>query len=212
MKAWEHFKTITNHKILVMKGCFRVGLYKQGLLHDLSKYTPTEFLVGCKYFQGNLSPNNIERKEKGFEAPKTVSCLKALEYEEILVGGRTYEKLCHRPMEIEELKGYPLVGLGRETVTYELYRNFFVGYKVDMELDIEVATSDLMLPLLENNFGLGFMPEQMARPLIEEGKLVRIPLNAAPPKRSIQIVADRGRGRSLATGIFYQYLETAGLV
>lgn len=141
-----------------------------------------------------------------FEAPKTASCLKVLDYEEVLVGGRTYEKLCHRPMEIEELKGYPLVGLGRETVTYELYRNFFVGYKVDMELDIEVATSDLMLPLLENNFGLGFMPKQMARPLIEEGKLVRIPLNAVPPKRSIQIVADRGRGRSLATGIFYQYL------
>ncbi|EOS21836.1 hypothetical protein C806_03977 [Lachnospiraceae bacterium 3-1] len=68
MKVWQHFKTITNHKILVMKGCFRVGLYKQGLLHDLSKYTPTEFLVGCKYFQGNLSPNNIERKEKGYSS------------------------------------------------------------------------------------------------------------------------------------------------
>ncbi|HPF29056.1 MAG TPA: catalase, partial [Lachnospiraceae bacterium] len=35
MKAWRHFITITRHKILVMKGCFAVGLYKQGLLHDL---------------------------------------------------------------------------------------------------------------------------------------------------------------------------------
>ncbi len=66
MKAWQHFKTINHHKMLVMKGCFRVGLYKQGLLHDLSKYSPTEFLVGCRYFQGNLSPNNIERLEKGY--------------------------------------------------------------------------------------------------------------------------------------------------
>lgn len=66
MKAWQHFKTISHHKILVMKGCFRVGLYKQGLLHDLSKYSPTEFLVGCRYYQGNLSPNNIERLEKGY--------------------------------------------------------------------------------------------------------------------------------------------------
>lgn len=66
MKAWQHFKTINRHKMLVMKGCFRVGLYKQGLLHDLSKYSPTEFLVGCRYFQGNLSPNNIERLEKGY--------------------------------------------------------------------------------------------------------------------------------------------------
>ena len=68
MKAWQHFKTITRHKALVMQGCFRVGLYRQGLLHDLSKYTPVEFLVGCRYFQGNLSPNNIERKQKGYSS------------------------------------------------------------------------------------------------------------------------------------------------
>ena len=39
-----HFCTITHHKMLVMKTCFKVGLYKQGLLHDLSKYTPIEFI------------------------------------------------------------------------------------------------------------------------------------------------------------------------
>ena len=49
IKALAHFHTITKHKILVMKECFRVGLYRQGLLHDLSKYSPTEFRVGCKY-------------------------------------------------------------------------------------------------------------------------------------------------------------------
>lgn len=65
-KAWSHFKTITYHKYLVAKGCFKVGLYRQGLLHDLSKYSPTEFLVGAKYYQGTCSPNNAERKEKGY--------------------------------------------------------------------------------------------------------------------------------------------------
>ena len=68
MKAWKHFCTINHHKHLVMKGCFAVGLYKQGLLHDLSKYTPTEFLVGCKYYQGTMSPNNAERKDKGYSS------------------------------------------------------------------------------------------------------------------------------------------------
>ena len=66
--AWKHFRTITYHKYLVMKGCFAVGLYKQGLTHDLSKYSPTEFLVGAKYFQGDRSPNNAEREEKGYSA------------------------------------------------------------------------------------------------------------------------------------------------
>lgn len=68
MRAWLHFKTITVHKLLVMKYCFRVGLYKQGLLHDLSKYSPTEFLVGAKYCTGTESPNNAERREKGYSS------------------------------------------------------------------------------------------------------------------------------------------------
>ena len=68
MKAWKHFKTITYHKYLVMKGCFRVGLYYQGIMHDISKYSPTEFLVGAKYYQGNRSPNNAEREEIGYSS------------------------------------------------------------------------------------------------------------------------------------------------
>ena len=68
MKAWNHFKTITYHKYLVMKGCFKVGLYRQGLTHDLSKYMPSEFLVGVKYYQGNRSPNNAEREAIGYSS------------------------------------------------------------------------------------------------------------------------------------------------
>lgn len=68
MKWLAHFKTIHHHKMLVMKHCFQVGLYKQGLLHDLSKYSPTEFLVGARYFQGTRSPNNAEREDKGYSS------------------------------------------------------------------------------------------------------------------------------------------------
>ena len=66
MKAWQHFKTITHHRWLVRQGCFKVGLYWQGLTHDLSKYTPAEFSVGAKYYQGTRSPNSAERDEKGY--------------------------------------------------------------------------------------------------------------------------------------------------
>ena len=68
LKPWKHLCTILHHKNLVRAGCFKIGLYKQGLLHDMSKYTPTEFLVGCKYYQGTMSPNNAEREDKGYSA------------------------------------------------------------------------------------------------------------------------------------------------
>ena len=68
MNIWKHFCTINHHKILVMRGCFQVGLIRQGLLHDLSKYSPTEFIVGCRYYQGNMSPNNAEREAVGYSS------------------------------------------------------------------------------------------------------------------------------------------------
>ena len=66
--VWKHFKTITYHKYLVAKGCFKVGLYVQGILHDMSKYGPTEFGVGIKYYQGNRSPNDAEREIRGYSS------------------------------------------------------------------------------------------------------------------------------------------------
>lgn len=43
-----------------------MGLYWQGLTHDLSKYSPREFWPGVKYFQGNRSPIEMEKKDKGY--------------------------------------------------------------------------------------------------------------------------------------------------
>ena len=62
----KHFITITKHRHLVMKLCFKMGLYKQGLLHDLSKYSYTEFSNSAKYYVGTYSPTMSERKEKGY--------------------------------------------------------------------------------------------------------------------------------------------------
>ena len=66
MHPWKHFKTITKHRWLVRKHCFSVGLYWRGLVHDLSKYSPAEFITGMKYYQGTRSPNTSERETIGF--------------------------------------------------------------------------------------------------------------------------------------------------
>ncbi len=62
MNISGHLKTINHHKLLVTKMCFQVGLYKQGLLHDLSKYHPKEFIPGIIYYQGTCSPYNMEKR------------------------------------------------------------------------------------------------------------------------------------------------------
>lgn len=68
MSLFRHLHTINKHRRLVRKGCFKVGLYKQGLMHDLSKYSPVEFMAGVRYYQGTRSPNNAQREHEGFSS------------------------------------------------------------------------------------------------------------------------------------------------
>ena len=61
-----HTKTILKHKKEVMKNCFRCGLFVQGITHDLSKFSPTEFIPGVLHYQGTRSPNEGEREDYGY--------------------------------------------------------------------------------------------------------------------------------------------------
>lgn len=62
----KHFILITKHKWVVFKLCCRVGIPWRGLVHDLSKYSPTEFLESVKYFNGNHSPITDCKRDKGY--------------------------------------------------------------------------------------------------------------------------------------------------
>lgn len=62
----SHFRTITRHRHKVIQHCFRAGIFIQGLQHDLSKYSPSEFWTGAKFYQGNRSPNEGEREAYGY--------------------------------------------------------------------------------------------------------------------------------------------------
>ncbi len=68
MNPIGHFITITKHRHKVIYHCVKCGILKRGLLHDLSKYTPTEFIPGAKYYLGTRSPNEAERNEKGYSS------------------------------------------------------------------------------------------------------------------------------------------------
>lgn len=61
-----HLSTINKHRHMVTKMCFKCGMYKQGLLHDLSKYSLVEFIPSVKYYQGNKSPITYEKQIKGY--------------------------------------------------------------------------------------------------------------------------------------------------
>ena len=61
----KHFRTITRHRHFVIAHCAKAGILWQGLRHDLSKYSPTEFIPGARFYQGDRSPNEKERELYG---------------------------------------------------------------------------------------------------------------------------------------------------
>ncbi len=63
---FKHLRTINRHRRKVIWHCFKAGIFWQGLKHDLSKYSPTEFIPGAKYAEGTRSPNEVERETYGY--------------------------------------------------------------------------------------------------------------------------------------------------
>ena len=64
-KLFKHLKTIRTHRKYVRKMCWKMGLFWQGLFHDLSKYSITELKM-CKYWTGKGSPHQACREAIGY--------------------------------------------------------------------------------------------------------------------------------------------------
>ena len=67
MGFWGHLGTVLTHKKQVWRLSIKAGIPLQGLTHDLSKFSPSEFLPGAKHYQGGKrSPNEREREILGY--------------------------------------------------------------------------------------------------------------------------------------------------
>lgn len=65
-KFFGHLHTINKHRFLVFKLSIKAGIPIRGLLHDLSKYSPTEFFESVKYYSGDKSPINNAYNKIGY--------------------------------------------------------------------------------------------------------------------------------------------------
>ena len=64
-----HLKTVLKHKYVVFVHSLKIGIPLRGLLHDLSKFSYSEFVNGAKYFtNGKKSPNEAEREQIGYSS------------------------------------------------------------------------------------------------------------------------------------------------
>ncbi len=168
----------------------------------IHNHTTPEILKNLAYgrldFAVLTTPVNLQ---KSFVSKELFS------FREILVAGKQYGQLANRVWQLQELETCSWVGLGEGTATYEMYKEFFMKNQADISLDMEAASSDLLIPLIQNNFGIGFVPQALAEPLTEAGSLVKIALSCGLPERKICLVYDKGRGRSAIGMKLQDYLS-----
>lgn len=149
------------------------------------------------HFAVVTSPSNIR-------LPLKETCLKS--FQEILIGGRHYSFLKDTPHNLSELLQYPFVCLGKDTMTYEFFSNLLLKYDLVFKPDIEVASTNQLMPMIKNDLGIGFIPEHFAREALESGEVFSIPLKEQIPRRSICLVENTSRCPSIAANALKQMI------
>lgn len=130
-----------------------------------------------------------------------------MEFQDILIGGQGFSQLRETPMTLMALADYPLVLLGRNTSTYAFFQKVYSQQGLLLAPDIEAATTDQILPLVQYDLGLGFVPSFFAEDAIARGDVFPIPLKTPLPPRHISLVQDKSRPVSGAARAFLALLK-----
>jgi DNA-binding transcriptional LysR family regulator len=117
---------------------------------------------------------------------------------DILVGGSNYAQLKDKRVSLREVLQYPFVSLAENTMTYALYKEFFARKGLVLKPDIELATADLMLPVIRHGLGIGFVPRELAEEALKNGEVVEIRIEEPIAERSICLVENTQKPLSLA--------------
>lgn len=127
-------------------------------------------------------------------------------FQDILISGPQFADLVGRKIHLADLAQYPLVCLARGTTAFEFYSKLYRDYGLELEADIEVATADLVLPMVRSGLGLGFLPYEFAREELQAGRVIRLDLIEPIPERHICLIQDEHRGLSVAARTFQKML------
>ena len=128
---------------------------------------------------------------------------------EIAVCGDAFRDLTEKTLSLGELTAYPIISLGRKAKTYEMYQNWFAENNVEFSPDIEAATADQILPMVKNNLGIGFVPEEFLKGEDSSG-IHCLKLVENTPVRSIVILKRRECSLSIAAQKMWEICKENG--
>lgn len=123
------------------------------------------------------------------------------EYREVAVCGAAFLELTKKTIAMSELSDYSIISLGKQTKTYDYYCEWFAKKGLPFAPDIEVATADQILPMVKNNLGIGFVPEDFFKDE-DNGNIFPLHLKEELPSRSVCYIKRKDQSLSIAAREF----------
>lgn len=170
-------------------------------------------------FKINTGSNNgiIEKLKNGLvdiafvstpcNISKPLSVITVKSFNDILIAGNAFKELQDKILKPEELCEYPFVSLRHTMQLRHFLDDFFAEKKLVLSPDIEADSADLLVPMISHNFGLGFVPQDMAEEAISRGEVFRIKLVEELPERQICMITDSHHPHSNASRLFIKTVK-----
>lgn len=128
-------------------------------------------------------------------------------YHDILIGGSRFEELKEEEVSLKELVTYPWISLTSETITRRFLNEYFEKYSLSFAPDMELATTDMILPAVRHNLGIGFIPAEFAESDLKAGQVFEIKVKEKLPERNIILIYDAEYPQSIAAKEFQKFLK-----
>ena len=133
-------------------------------------------------------------------------------YHDILISGNRFGELKDdgKEVSLKELVSYPWISLTAETITRRFLNEYFEKNSLTFTPDMELATTDMILPAVRHNLGLGFIPAEFADAELKSGQVFEIKVKEKLPERNIILIYDMEYPQSIAAKEFQKFLKEKG--
>lgn len=146
-----------------------------------------------------------------FSLDKSLKSVPIKRFQDIVVCGERYRYLTGEKVSFRELTGLCIVSVNKTTKTYEYYRTLFRRYGLEFAPEIEVSTSNQILPIVKNNLGIGFIPASFAENEIANGEVFRLETEEEITPREVCLIKRADFSLSVAAKEFERLLKNSSV-
>ena len=191
------------------EGLITIGASETTLHHFLMPYL-ADFRknypnIRLKLFNSS-TPQMLHSLLNGTYRQEELSVTHLSDFQDYFIAGNDFSRLKDRKISLEELLNYPLVSMEKSTLTRNFFDQVFASHGLDPEPDIELATTDLIVPVVAGGLGIGMVPEPFAKDALSQGLIFRLNIKEKIPRREICLIKKKKAPLSLSGEAFIKGL------